>query len=161
MKKQTLLAIAALMIFGLGAGTLAYQQTGSTARSATSCCCCKGDSCPMKQKDASGKETAVTHENCDCCAGCAESCPMMKKDADGKAMKMDGAHSCPMMKKDGEISATAATAVKTEGAESCPMMKGEASQKVVGMKHEMRADGKSHSCPCCSRQKEKKDAAAL
>lgn len=83
MKKRSLLVIAAFLVFGLGAGTLAYQQTNETASTAMSCCCCSGDSCPMKKKDASGKETASCCDNCSCCKGensCSgDSCPMKKK----------------------------------------------------------------------------------
>jgi hypothetical protein len=66
MKRQTILAIAALLVFGLGNATFAYTQTTGTA---VSCTCCKGDSCPMKKKDASGKETASCCDDCDCCKG--------------------------------------------------------------------------------------------
>jgi len=82
MKKQTLLTIAALLVFGLGAGTLAYQQNTHTATTAMSCCC-KGDSCPMKKKDVSVMEAASCCDNCDCCKGegscTGDSCPMKKK----------------------------------------------------------------------------------
>lgn len=87
MKKQTLLAIAALMIFGLGAGTLAYQQTNGTAKTAMSCCCCKGDSCPMKAKGekaqtvgADMKNVIVVSSDEGCCGSCCKG-EKEKKDA--------------------------------------------------------------------------------
>lgn len=76
MKKQLLLTVATLLVFGLSAGTFAYKQT-TTSNTAMSCSCCKGDSCPMKKKDASTGETASACDNCDCCKG--DSCPMKKK----------------------------------------------------------------------------------
>ena len=87
MKKRTLLAIAALVVFGLGAATFAYQQTNNTRQTAMSCCCCKGDSCPMKKKDASGKETASCCDKEDCYKG--DSCPMKAKGEKPQAMSVD------------------------------------------------------------------------
>jgi hypothetical protein len=60
MKKQIILAFAMLLVFGLGTATFANT---------ISCSCCKDDSCPMKQKDSSGKETAACCDDCDCCKG--------------------------------------------------------------------------------------------
>ena len=57
MKRQLILAFAMLMVFGVGGATFANTLSG---------CCCKGDSCPMMQKDASGK-TADCCDDCDCC----------------------------------------------------------------------------------------------
>ena len=65
MKKQTILAIAALLVFGVGNATFAYVNTTGTS---ISCACCKGDSCPMKKKDASGKAVSCC-DDCDCCSG--------------------------------------------------------------------------------------------
>jgi hypothetical protein len=65
MKKQTILAIAALLVFGIGNATFAYVNTTGTS---ISCACCKGDSCPMKKKDASGKAVSCC-DGCDCCSG--------------------------------------------------------------------------------------------
>jgi hypothetical protein len=61
-----------------------------TSAKATSCCCCKGDSCPMKDKSkttADAKSSCC--DDCDCCKG--DSCPMkMKHDQkDSMAMPMD------------------------------------------------------------------------
>ncbi len=67
--------MAAVLVFGLGIATFAYQQTNGTFGAAASCSCCNGDSCPMKTKDASGKETASC--DCDCCKD--GSCPMKMK----------------------------------------------------------------------------------
>lgn len=84
MKKRILLAIAALMVFGLAIAAFAYTGT-STSNKARMGCCCKSDSaaesCPMKSKDAAGKETASCCEKEDCCCKSgAESCPMKSKD---------------------------------------------------------------------------------
>lgn len=102
MKKRSLLAIAALLVFGLGAGTLAFQQTNNIASTAMSCCCCSGDSCPMKKKDASGKETASCCDNCSCCKGensCSgDSCPMKKKGDSADKAKDKPATAGPEMK---------------------------------------------------------------
>jgi hypothetical protein len=73
MKKRLFLVVVALLVLGLGAATFAYKQTNNT----TAMSCCKGDSCPMKKKDASGKETASCCDDCDCCKG--DSCPMKNK----------------------------------------------------------------------------------
>jgi hypothetical protein len=118
----------------------------------------------MKNKDASGKEVAMTHENCECCKGDGESCPMMKKDADGKVVKMEGASCCPMMK-DGKH------ADMKDGA-SCPMMmkKGDApSATAVDAKNDMKMHdmkgmhgdmkgmhGESCCCACCNKENKEK-----
>jgi len=101
MKKRIFLVVAAMLVFGLAIVAFSYGTTNNATSTVATCCCCSGDSCPMKQKDASGKEIAATHENCDCCGGGAESCPMMKGDASRKMegmkheMKADGTgHSC-------------------------------------------------------------------
>ena len=160
-----MLSLAALMIFGLAMVAVAYNYAGSTDTSAAvSCCCCHGDSCPMKAKSADGKESASCCENCgDCCHGDGASCPMMKKDAEGKPMKMDAA-SCPMKNKD----ASAAAVTKMDGAKSCPLMKKDADGNPVKMdaahgthtKHEMKTDGSSCCCPCCQEKMNKEKVAA-
>ncbi|HEV8590930.1 MAG TPA: hypothetical protein VGQ55_02430 [Pyrinomonadaceae bacterium] len=77
MKKRVLLVIAVSLVFGLSAATFAYQQinTGSAASS-----CCKGDSCPMKNKNASSQEAASCCDKDDCCCK-GDSCPMKKSNA--------------------------------------------------------------------------------
>jgi hypothetical protein len=114
MKKQTFLALAAMLVLGLGAATLAYQQTNNMVGKAMSCCCCKGDSCPMKRKDASGKETASCCDKDDCCKG--DSCPMKTKGEKPQAVSADMKNvtvvssdedcccSCYGAKKDGQAS---------------------------------------------------------
>ncbi len=77
MNKRSILAIAVMLVFGLSVAAFAYQQTTGTDRTAMSCCCCNGDSCPMKKKDASTGEKASCCDDCDCCKG--DSCPMKKK----------------------------------------------------------------------------------
>ena len=111
MKKQTLLAIAAMLVFGLGAASFAYKQTNNTTNAAVSCCCCKGDSCPMKSKNASGKEAASCCDKEDCCKG--GSCPMKTKGEKPQAVSVnmknvtvvtsdEGCCSCCGAKKDGQ-----------------------------------------------------------
>ena len=160
MKKKILIAASALLIFGLAIVALSYSGTSTESGTAMSCCCCSGESCPMKQKDAAGKEVAMSHENCDCCKGEGDSCPMMKKDAEGKPMKMDGASCCPMAK-DGKHAG-----MKDHEA-SCPMMKKDDASgakatdvkmhDMKGMDHDMKGmHGEGCSCACCNH--EHKDA---
>ena len=161
MKKRMILALAALLVFGLSIATLAYKQTTATNKTAMSCCCCAGESCPMKAKSADGNEAASCCDNCDCCNG--DSCPMMKKDADGNAVKMGDAKSCPMMLKE----AAAATATKMD-AKLCPMIMKNADGKETKMsdahatlmKHDGKTDSKSCCCPCCQETMNKEKAAA-
>jgi hypothetical protein len=85
MKKKMLIAIAALMVFGLSMVAYAYTKATRTASAPASCC--KGDSCPMKSKDAStGEKKASCCDDCDCCGG--GSCPMKLK-SEGSATKMN------------------------------------------------------------------------
>lgn len=96
-----------MLVFGLAIVVYSSATTSDASATAAACCCCHGDSCPMKVKDASGKEVAATHEGCECCNGDAASCPMMKKDADGKPVKageaaaISGTHIKHEMKADG------------------------------------------------------------
>lgn len=150
-----------MLVFGLTMVAFSYGTSNDLSATASSCCCCSGDSCPLKNKDASGKEAASCCDDCDCCKGDG-ACPMMAKHADGKAMKMDAA-SCPMMKKDAN-----STAVKTDNAKECPMMKKDADGNPVKMdaatmsgmhmEHHMKMDGKG--CSCCHHSKEKEKSAA-
>lgn len=169
MKKKIFLVISAMLVFGLAVVAYSYGTAGSDPAAISSCCCCSGDSCPMKTKDASGKD-AMSCCDADCCKGGAESCPMMKKDADGKPMKMDGDACCPMMKKDGSHA-------DMKDGMSCPMMNKDASASAsTDMKHDMHdmkgmhhADmkgmhGEGCSCPCCHKEKKEekvKDAAGV
>jgi len=96
MKKKMILAIAALMVFGLSIAAFAFTRTTLSSSTSISCCCCSGDSCPMKKKDPSSKETASCCDTCDCCKG--DSCPMKKKgDATDKAKEKPATDS-PEMK---------------------------------------------------------------
>lgn len=87
MKKRIILAIATILVFGLSIAAFAYTQTTGTNGATASCSCCTGDSCPMKTKDASGKETASCCDDCDCCKG--DSCPMKMKDEKAAAASAD------------------------------------------------------------------------
>lgn len=138
MKKRILLVISAMLLFGIGIAVFAYNTTGTDTAAAA--CCCKGDSCPMKKKDASAtattREKASCCDDCDCCKG--DSCPMKKAGAASHAeMKMEGHESCPMMKKaDASASMTA--------------------------HHEAAAKDGTCSCACCAKHKtEKKTDAAI
>ncbi len=134
MKKKMILAIAALMVMGLAIAAFAYTRANSSSVNAVSCCA--GDSCPMKNKNASTGEKASCCDDCSCCSG--DSCPMKSKgDASAPAMKMGDAASCPM---------------KSKGEASTAMH--------MDVKHEMAADdGKGCCCPCCN--KETTDAPAV
>ena len=169
MKKKILIVISAALVFGLAIVAFSYGTSGSTSATAASCCCCSGESCPMKTKDASGKETASCC-GADCCKGDGESCPMMKKDASGKETASccggdcckGGAESCPMMKKD----ASGATADQKHDPASCPMMKKDATASTgMDMKHNMKGmhhagmqamHGEGCSCPCCHKENKEK-----
>ena len=110
MKQKLLLAVSVLMLFALAVTAFAYSRTSTGLAAAASCCCCSGDSCPLKKKDASGKETASCCDDCDC-------------------------------RKDGKCTG-----------DSCPMKKkGESATKTAD------SDAKSCCCPCCGKDKEKKD----
>ena len=83
-----ILAIAALLVFGLAIVAYSYQ-VGSDTPAKAACACCKGDSCPMKKKD--GTATAEKADcDCDCCKG--DSCPM--KHGDHAAMASGDHKNC-------------------------------------------------------------------
>lgn len=148
MKKRIIASLAILAVLGLAVAAYAYNQTSSIATAKVSCCKDK-DSCPMKKKDASGKETA---SSCDCCKdNCAgDSCPMKKKGETAHMSKIgmsgnvtaatgDGCccaccgDSCPMKKKDDEAKATAVSASE-EGkncCDNCDCCKGKAKTAAV------------------------------
>jgi hypothetical protein len=165
MNKKVLLAAATVLVFGLAVVAIAYTGSTEPNIATVSCCCCSGDSCPMKNKDAAGKAAAAAHEGCECCGGDADSCPMMKKDASGNPVKMASGAECPMMKKD----AAAAENVVAGDAKSCPMMKkadGAAAAGATDVKHEdhhmKMGDGKNGcSCACCRKDGEKTDRAKV
>ena len=163
MRHRSILTITTLFV--LGFGIAGFASGGPTGVFPTvSCCCCSGDSCPMK-KDAAGKSVAAGHENCDCCIGDGASCPMMKKGDNAAAGEHaccccggDG-ESCPMMKKGENVSAD----MKTGEGPSCPMMKKGDGDADAGMMHEHHmkmADGSACSCPCCQHDNMEKTQAA-
>jgi len=76
--KPKVLVISILALFALSVA-FAYTRA-STEASVAAACCCSGDSCPMKKKDAAGTETASCCDNCSCCKG--DSCPMKMNSAD-------------------------------------------------------------------------------
>lgn len=170
MKTKVIFTITAMFVLGLAVAVYALNTSGPAGNaSIASCCCCSGDSCPMKDKDAAVKTGDAVHNGCDCC-GDAESCPMKKGDA--AAAKTEGhadccpADSCPMMKK-GDVSAMADGAAKTEAMASCPMMNKTDASATAGMtamddKHKAHMAGAAGcDCSCCHKNKEKKDAPAV
>jgi hypothetical protein len=137
MKKRILIAIAALMVFGLAIAAVAYTNTKASVKASTGCCC-KSDgaaeSCPMKSKDA-GKESGscCDKEDC-CCKSGAESCPMKSKD-EAKPAEKSKPSCCdkeapPAPKKDGEAAGVDMTNV------------------VVA------SSGEGCCCPCCGAKKD-------
>ncbi len=135
-----MIAIAALMVFGLSIAAVAYTRTAGAASTAASCC--KGDSCPMKNKNASAGEKASCCDDCDCCSG--ESCPMKKK---------------------GE---TTAAVVKVSDGESCATMMTKKAPKAetVSLNQAnvvVASDGEGCCCSCCGKDKatEKKVTAGI
>ena len=119
--KRLILAISVLLVLGLAAAAIAYNRT-AVAQTAMSCCCCSGESCPMKKDSASGDTASCCKDDC-CKDG---SCPM-KKDGAGSAENMPA--DCPMMKhKDGAASHATMTEAEHQA---------------------MQADDKSCSCTCC------------
>src|SRR5688572_6022303 len=97
MKNRIIALLAIIAVFGLA--LFAYAQTASVNSAGSSCC--SKDWCPMKKKDAGGKENASCCDKCDCC----------------KEGKCTG-DSCPMKKKDGEARATSGSA-SDEGKNCC------------------------------------------
>lgn len=130
MKSKMIIAIAALMVFGLSMIAVAYTKTaGATSASAS---CCKGDSCPMKAEKASAGEKMSCCDDCDGCSG--DSCPMKSKgESHATAMKMADGESCPM-----KMKAEKAETVKVEHA------------NVVTEK-----GGENCGCSCCGNDKDK------
>jgi len=100
MKRNLLLAIAVMFTLSIGAAVYAFNSTTTTTNAASHSCCCKGDSCPMKSKDA--KASADAKDSCcnGCCSGEGkESCPMMKEGMSDEMKKMhaerkDGHEGC-------------------------------------------------------------------
>jgi len=88
MNKRILLVISILMLFGLAIVAFAYNQTNTTNQTAMSCCC-KGDSCPMKNKDASASSTASCCDDPNCCCKDGGSCPMKMSGEASQKMSTD------------------------------------------------------------------------
>ena len=77
-------ALGLVLGLGLAVSGIAFaQNTTPTGKDNESCCamtscCCKGDSCSMKDH----KNQAANHEGCCCCGG--DSCDMKSHDAKDK-----------------------------------------------------------------------------
>ncbi len=119
MRLRFIVALTALLVFGLSMVAVAYTTTRTS--SASSASCCKGDSCPMKSKNASTGEKASCCDDCDGCSG--DSCPMKSKgEAHATAMKMADGESCPMKmkaEKANTVNAELASVVVVKGDENC------------------------------------------
>ena len=83
MKKKILLALVAVMVFGLAIAGFAYTKSNHSNHDAhkAACACCKDGACPMmKDKTADG---AQQHTDCcdseDCCCKKGDACPMKKQ----------------------------------------------------------------------------------
>ena len=89
MKRKYVSALAVSALLGLSIVSFANAQASNSLSSWMSCC--GSDSCPMKKKDANGKEVSCC-DNCDCCKDgkcTGDSCPMKKKDG---SHTMDASH---------------------------------------------------------------------
>ncbi len=169
MKRRIILALAAIMVFGLAIATVAFSTVNNPAAVAASCCCCSGDSCPLKskdtaRKDASSKDKASCCDGCEHCSGGAESCPMMK-DAAHKGEHAKGEHSCcPMMKDASHMSADKTDAAHHDKAMSCPMKnkaEAKASGVSVGAEPVAAKDKTSCDCACCAGHGDKQTVPAV
>lgn len=76
MKRRILIVISVIALFAFTIAAYAYTRSSVATERAISCCCCEGDSCPMKKKEASDSERASCCDNCDSCKG--DACPMKK-----------------------------------------------------------------------------------
>ena len=87
MKNRILVLVSVLVMLGF---TMAFANTAGRIidGKSMSCSCCRGDSCPMKDKDKTSADAKSCCDNCDCCKG--DDCPMkMKHDQkDSMAMPM-------------------------------------------------------------------------
>ena len=89
MRKRILAVISVFLLLGMAIAAAAYQRTPARTEASMACCCCTGDSCPMKANgEAAGEATACCGDKCCCKAGNADSCPMKKT---GDAAKADSA----------------------------------------------------------------------
>jgi hypothetical protein len=148
MRTRILIFAVAVLVFGVAIAAYAYNRSISAAdKAAVSCCCCSGDSCPMKIKGEAtavkaSAETKSCCDDCSCCKAGAESCPMKMK---GEKM----------------------AAVEGKHPESCPMMTGSAKSldaKMAADEHHrtMGAEGKSCcGCSCCGRKDKAKTETAV
>lgn len=120
MKKKILIALTAILILGLAAAAYAFNKTNVSSKTASSACCCSGDSCPMKSKDAKttgGEKQASCCDKDDCCCK-GDSCPM-KKQGENTSANCCG-DSCPMKDKETQASSVADTKnVVVASSESC------------------------------------------
>ena len=170
MKNRIILALAAVMIFGLAIATVGFSSASKAETAAAACCCCSGDSCPLKSKSTAAKDASST-DKASCCDGCEHctngSCPMMKDGAHtGEHAK--GEHSCcGAMMKDAahaekmghDVAKHSEHHDKSMGA-SCPMNDmGDAKSALAVTGAEpsaaAAADKTSCSCPCCAKSAEK------
>ena len=149
MKKKIAVLVSVLLMLGF---TMAFANTAGriTDGKSMSSCCCKGDSCPMKDKDKTSADTKSCFDNCDCCKG--DSCPMKMKHDQMSGMTM------PMTS---DVKADDAKSCRDNcdccKGDDCPM-KMKHDQKdgmIMPMAKDARtADAKSCGCSCCNHDKD-------
>jgi len=116
MNKRILLVISVLMLFGLAIMAYAYNTSTVTDQTAMSCCC-KGDSCPMMNKDASASSTVPCCDDPNCCCKGGGSCPMkMQGEAVHTATHGEMKHENTAAEHGEGCGCTCCAAKKTEGA---------------------------------------------
>ena len=147
MNKRIFFIAAAFLVFGLTIAAYAFNSASIYDTGTAGVACCKGDSCPMKKKDASVKNNASHSDDRACCKD--GMCAMKKGDA-AKA----GHGDCCKMKK---AHADAVSMKKMSDGESCPMMKEGGHKMAAG--HEAKAghSGCSCGCTCCGSKEKKAD----
>ena len=145
MRKNILLLVSVLLLLGIGMAAFANSAFRTVSRTTMSCCCCHGDSCPMKNKDKASADAKSCCDNCDCCTG--DSCPMKNKDKASADKTSADARSC---------------------CDNCDSCKGDSCP--MKMKHDQKdgmtmpmpmddksGDTKSCDCPCCHDKDAKTD----
>jgi hypothetical protein len=92
MKKRILIALAALMVFGLAAVVFAYNHSQNHQQQMSA-----GAHCPMHKQDGS---TVAEHR--DSCCGMADCCKDGKCSMGGSCCAKKDKDSCPMKQKDAQ-----------------------------------------------------------
>lgn len=84
------MAISVLLVLGLSVAAFAYKTTNNSLKTAMACCC-KGDSCPMKNKTSGATDAKADSccDNPDCCCKNGDSCPMKAKSDAAQTTSVD------------------------------------------------------------------------